>query len=253
MNSHYFIQLQKIFEVQEKIRDIHTFFDRLFPIAVVENDHFLIYDIEPNSLQYVFVKKAATPMPVPQGVRAAFQLESYDDRMACVVTGEVFDEQDGYVTIFHEFIHCQQSELCEHELKQKLEIARKAQAANDFMWEINHPFPYTSTDFVEAYQSFLATHEMPEVERIRHKLKAILNPEDYEYMVWQEWKEGFARFIENQIRNRLGLPENHRGREQPFNRVVFYEGGEHYIKVLSMHEMDLIIHLETLFDRMFAG
>ena len=133
MNSHYFIQLQKIFEVQEKIQDIHPFLDRLFPIAVVENDHFLIYDIEPNSLQYGFIKKAATPMPVPQGVRAAFQLESYDDRMACVVTGEVFDEQDGYVTIFHEFIHCQQSELCEHELKQKLEIARKAQAANDFM------------------------------------------------------------------------------------------------------------------------
>ncbi|MBE0408662.1 MAG: hypothetical protein IBX69_02895 [Anaerolineales bacterium] len=219
----------------------------------MENDHFLIYDIEPKTNQYGFIKKAATPMLVPQGVRAAFQLESYHGRMACVVTGEVFDEEDGYVTIFHEFIHCQQSELCEQELKQKLEIARKAQAANDIMWEINHPFPYTTADFVEIYQAFLATHELPEIERIRHKLNAILNPEDYEYMVWQEWKEGFARFIENQIRNRLGLPENHRGREQPFNRVVFYAGGDHYIKVLSMHEIDLIIQIETLFDRMFAG
>jgi hypothetical protein len=51
-------------------------------------------------------------------------------------------------------------------------------------------------------------------------------------MIWQEWKEGFARFIENQINGRLNLPENHGGKEKPFNRVVFYEGGAHYIKLL---------------------
>jgi hypothetical protein len=39
--------------------------------------------------------------------------------MACVVTGEVFDSLEGIVTIFHEFVHCQQFETCERELKQR--------------------------------------------------------------------------------------------------------------------------------------
>ncbi|MCS6906465.1 MAG: hypothetical protein RML93_01120 [Anaerolineales bacterium] len=75
-------QLQTVFEVQERILDIHPFLEKLFPIAIVENDHFLIYDAEPNHQRYVFVRKVATPMPIPQGVRAAFPLESYDNRMA---------------------------------------------------------------------------------------------------------------------------------------------------------------------------
>lgn len=33
-------------------------------------------------------------------------LAFWDNRIACVVTGEVFGEPDGYVFIYHEFIHC---------------------------------------------------------------------------------------------------------------------------------------------------
>jgi hypothetical protein len=253
MTPNHLNQLRKVFEVQENIQDIHPFLEKLFPIAIVENGYFLIYDTELNNRRYVFVRKVATPMPIPQGVRAAFHLESYDNRMACVVTGDVFDESDGYVTIFHEFIHCQQSERCEQELKQKLGVARRAQEVNDYMWEINHPFPYAAPEFVQLYQSFLNKHTLSEIESIRQQLRGILKRHDYEYMVWQEWKEGFARFIENQIRRRLGLPENHGGQEQPFSRVVFYEGGAHYIEKLSMREVGLTVQIEKLFDRMFAG
>ncbi|BCX03836.1 MAG: hypothetical protein KatS3mg053_1774 [Candidatus Roseilinea sp.] len=253
MTSNHSNQLQKIFIVQESIQDIHPFLESLFPIAIVEDDHFLIYDTEPNDRRYTFIRKAATPMPIPQGVRAAFQLASYDNRMACVVTGDVFDEPDGYVTIFHEFIHCQQAEICEQKLKQQLSVARQAQAVNDYMWEINHPFPYAVPEFVRPYQSFLHAHTLSEIESIREQLRGVLKQDDYEYMVWQEWKEGFARFIENRIRRRLGLPENHGGGEQPFSRVVFYEGGARYIEKLSMQEPELTVQIEKLFDRMFAG
>lgn len=246
-------ELQKVFEIQKQIQDIHPFLDRLFPIAVVENDRFLVYDVEPHGEAYRFVKETAVPMPMPRGVRAAFYLADYDNRMACVVTGDVFATLDGYVTIFHEFIHCQQAESGEPQLKQTLRVARKAQAVNDYMWEINHPFPYSAPGFVQLYQSLLNTHHLPEIETIHRQLKTLLPPDDYEYLAWQEWKEGFARFIENQIQRRLGLPENQGGKTPPFHRVAFYAGGARYIEALGKQEPELMLDVEALLMRLLQG
>ena len=256
MQSDYTDQLQKVFEVQQKIIDIHPFLEKVYPIAVVEDDQFFIYDTEPSGKQYIFIKQAAIPMPMPQGARAAFPLESYDNQIACVVTGDVFNTLEGYVTIFHEFIHCYQFENCEQKLKQTLGVASKAQAAQDHMWELNHPFPYTEIQFVKVYEAFLEKtggYYLVEVLEERKQLKNILSTNDYEYMVWQEWKEGFARFIENRICSRLSLRENHGGKEQPYNRVVFYEGGANFIKLLGMQEPKLTIDIKSLFDRMLQG
>jgi hypothetical protein len=52
---------------------------------------------------------------------------------------------------------------------------------------------------------------------------------------------------------RLGLWENHGGKEKPFNRVVFYAGGAHYIEKLSIQETEWTVQVEALFDRMLAG
>ena len=126
MKSGYCNRLQKIFYIQNKIVNIHPFLERVFPVALVEDDQFFVYDVDESGRRYVFVKRAPIPMPIPLKVRASFPLECYGGRAACVVTGDVFDSPDGYVTIFHEFVHCQQSEICEHELKQTLGIAREA-------------------------------------------------------------------------------------------------------------------------------
>ncbi len=246
-------QLQRVFEVQDGIRDLHPFLQRVFPIALVEDGRFLIYDSEPDGRRYDFVREAATPMPIPRGVRAAFPLESYGDRMACVVTDDVFAEPDGVVTIFHEFVHCQQAESCEPRLKQRLGVARRAQAAGDHMWELDHPFPYAAADFVRLYEAFLTTGTLEEAEGVRRQLRGVLEGQDHEYMVWQEWKEGFARFIENRICRRLGLPENHGGRARPFSRVAFYAGGAHYIGLLGAQDAGLIVQIERLFERMLVG
>ena len=250
MSADHLNQLQKIFELQANIQDIHPFLEKLFPIVVAEDGQFLIYDAEPHLRRYALVQKTATPMPIPQGVRAAFPLESYQSRMVCVVTGEVFDHLEGYSTIFHEFIHCQQAECCEQRLKQTLEVARQAQAAHDPMWEINHPFPYAAPGFVQLYQAFLGDPTFSDMEKIRHHLLKSLARQDYEYMLWQEWKEGFARAVENRVRRRLGLPENRGGKELPFSRVSFYAGGEHFIEILEKRDSAVWIDIEALFERM---
>jgi hypothetical protein len=57
-------------------------------------------------------------------------------------------------------------------------------------------------------QPFLEENEnrdLGEVMGGRRWLKSFLSEGDFYYMVRQEWKEGFARLIENQIRRRMGL------------------------------------------------
>ena len=65
----------------------------------------------------------------------------------------------------------------------------------------------------------------------RRSLKQHLSEIDHEYLVWVEWKEGFARFIENEIRSRYGIEANEGGKDAPYNRVTFYFGGERFITI----------------------
>jgi hypothetical protein len=222
MHTHYTDQLGKVLSIRNDIQDLHPYLEMVFPIAIVEGSNISIFDTEKSSQPYSFVKKIASPMPLPVGVRAAFPLEDYDNRMACVVTNEIFDSLEGYVTIFHEFIHCHQ---------------------------------YTAPQFVTLFDNLLlnlGNDRLGEVYEIRKRLKELLVKEDYEYMIWQEWKEGFARYIENQINRRLGLQENHRGRERPYTRVSFYEGGADFIKVLGKQDHQLTIDIEKLFYSMMV-
>jgi hypothetical protein len=255
MVEKYSESLQKIFEVQKKIVRLHPFLKKFYPIAIVEGDLFYVFDLDSSGKKYVLTKLAKPAMIIPEGVRAAFPLDFYDNKMACVVTGEVFDDLSGYAMIFHEFIHCAQTDCCEHKLKSGLSVARQAQEAGDYMWELNHPFPYADNDFVEIYAIFLEAAvegNMDAVLRCRTFLKETLNTPDYEYMVWQEWKEGFARLMENRIRMKLELEENRGKIEPPYNRVTFYEGGAQYISLLFEDDKDLEKDIELLFQKMLG-
>ena len=108
LHARYVRSLQAVLDLQHEIADIHPLPERAFPIALVEEGRFHIYDLDASGRRYEYVHRAPTPMPVPQGVCAAFPLACYGDRPACVVSVDVFDTLDGYVTIFHEFVHCQQ-------------------------------------------------------------------------------------------------------------------------------------------------
>ena len=251
MDHTYQAALQKLVELQSRFGEFHPLFQQAYPVAIVEGDQFHIYDVGADG-SYARVRVAPTPMPIPAGVRAAFDLEAYNQRIACVVTGEVFDEPGGYVTLLHEFVHCYQANTCELRLKQTLEIARQAMAAGDYMWELEYPFPYDHPDFVTAYTTLFSAVESADLAGIipsRSRLTT-LPPDALEYLHWQEWKEGFARFIENRLRQALNLPINHYGRQQPYHRISLYEGGAVWIDFLVRREPALLLDLEALFQRM---
>jgi hypothetical protein len=246
-------RLQMLFIYRNKIKTLHPVLSELHPVAIVENDTFYVFDLDETGSRYVFAMSAPTGMPVPAGLRAAFPLHFYGNRPACVVTGEVFDNPEGYVTIFHEFVHCHQWNTVEQDLRLELPLALKAAAEQDYMWEMNYPFPYDEPGFTENYPAFMEALAMNDIDsaiRYRRKLKDAISPFDYQYMVWQEWKEGFALFLENRIREYLDLERNLVGRRMPYSRTVFYAGGEALISTLSADDPGLLTDLGALFNRM---
>jgi len=78
------------------------------------------------SREYRFQKKATEPFSIPKGIKASFPLSCYDGKPSCVVTREIFNSLKGYITIFHEFIHCSQMNTCEQKLKNTLLVAQIA-------------------------------------------------------------------------------------------------------------------------------
>lgn len=253
IGSKYGASLDRIFEIQKEIRDIHPILQRVYPVAIFEDNSFYVFEPNATEKKYSLAKFETAKMAVPQKVRASMPLGFYGTKPVCVVTGDVFESPDGYVTIFHEFVHCAQWEEGELEIKQNLGVAQKAMAKQDYMWEINYPFPYESNEFSSTYSQFLealAADDRAKVLSCRKELKQILNQDDYEYMVWQEWKEGLARYLENQMKKRLGLDENRYGEEKPFHRISFYVGGSRYIGFLKNIEPGSLTGLKDLFFEM---
>ncbi len=67
-------------------------------------------------------------------------------------------------------------------------------------------------------------------------------------MVWQEWKKGYARHVENKIQRELGLKVNTFGEEPPYSRITFYVGGAAYFDFLAGQEPEALTDLQGLFD-----
>jgi len=248
-------QLNKIQDIKSQVQGIHPALEKIYPVVMGKNNHLLIYDVNQAQEAYHFIKTVPSPMPIPVGTRAAFPLESYGQRITCVVTPEIFNALDGYITILHEFVHCFQYETCEHRLKMSLDVAKRAQETGNSMWEIDYPFPYNGLDFIRPYSEFLDATQKKDVQKIqstRKQLKTYLGIHDYEYMVWQEWKEGLARWVENQVREHFGLAASTKGFNQPYSRVTFYAGGSAYIDYFASEDPRVVMEIEGLFKKMAA-
>jgi len=251
----YSTQFSRLIELHRQVSPVHQALGRLHPIAIVDEDVFLVFDLKPGEEIYSYQKQIPLPMPVPEGVRAAFPLEDYQGKMACVVTPSVFDSLEGYVCILHEFVHCYQFETCEQDLKMTLDVARHAQETGNFMWEIEHPFPYQTLEFDRSYENLLCgirEKDRSLISEAHQGLRDYLGRHDFEYMIWQEWKEGFARWVENRVKRKIGLPENIKGSEPPYSRVSFYAGGEALIQYLWAVDKTIIDDLRVLFKEMIT-
>lgn len=98
-------KLQGIFDLRTRIGTVHPFLQHLFPVDIVEHGQYQVYDLDPAQQRYQFVKAIPVDGPLPERVRASFPLAQYDNRPVCVVTGDIFAEPAGYVTIFHRRLH----------------------------------------------------------------------------------------------------------------------------------------------------
>jgi hypothetical protein len=242
--------LPGILEVQNRVRNIHPFLKSRPPIAVVEGGQFYVFDADSAAGTYRFVKRAPVEFQMPENVMASFPLACYGDRPSCVVTRKIFDSPSGPVTILHEFVHCGQAAGAEPRLKEGLPISIDAMRRKDYAWEITHPFPYADSAFVSVYGDLLKALSDKRFDAVRpavRRLKGLLAPADYEYLVWIEWKEGMARLLENRMRVRLGLPVNNYGEYLPFSRVTFYCGGAGLIDWLTGQDPAAFTDGERLF------
>jgi hypothetical protein len=249
----YDTSLQKIVKIHDKIKTLYTVLEKLQPIAIVENGNFYIFDTDENS-NYKFIKKSPVSFPIPVGIRAAMPLDSYGFKSVCVVTGDAFDNFENILLIFHEFVHCAQFQTVEMSLKEKMKIYKQAMEKMDYMWEINYSFPYTNKDFVKAYADFIDALENKDtagIKAARIMLKIILSDNEYEYMTWQEWKEGYARYVENKLQNYFSLTLNEYGKSAPFNRISFYAGGSKYIDCIISGNPKLENDLEAIYKKIF--
>jgi len=95
--------LGRLKDMQMRIRDIHPVFDISYPVVIVKEGLFYIFDISLGCTEYRFIKSVPCPYSLPAGVKAAFPMECYGDKMAAVVTEDVFDSLQGYITILHEW------------------------------------------------------------------------------------------------------------------------------------------------------
>lgn len=244
--------LERLYSLQEKIRDIHPAFEALYPVAIVDHNRFFVYVPEPDQRTYRLTAEAPDDFHMPIGVRAAMPLGFWENRIACVVTPEVFAEPGGYAIIFHEFVHCYQWETCESRLKDSLGIYKEAMERKNYMWELEYPFPYGDAGFEQDYKDFLSAlgaGDEARVLSVRKALRERLSREDWEYMTWQQWKEGTARFLENEVKARFGLTANKGGLGLPFTRVSFYAGGELLIRQLNKSDPGLAGNIEALYHR----
>jgi hypothetical protein len=244
--------LERIFAVLDKAKDIHPAFETPYPVAIVDGGRIRIYEPDAARRAYVLAAEAQDKYGVPKGVRAAMPLDVWENRIACVVTPDVFGEPGGYSVILHEFVHCYQWTTSEPRLKGVLGIFRSAMERKDYMWELQYPFPYVDPAFVRDYGDMLVALDSGDGAHAlaaRKALKARLSAGEWEYMTWQEWKEGTARYLENELKARLGLPPNTGGLKPPFARVTFYAGGERLIRLLDSLDPGLARNIEALYLR----
>jgi hypothetical protein len=252
MARHYGDSLKKIFEYQAKVADLHPALKSVYPVAIVESGEFFIFEPDPAAQVYRPVKSFPDTFNVSKGIRAAMPLAGWNNRMACVVSGEAFDTPKGFVLVLHEFVHCYEWDTCEQRLKEKLIIFQESMKNKDYMWELQFPFPYADQTWAPVYADWLSALERDDdqaAKGLRAKLRTLLSPRNWEYMTWQEWKEGLARCLENRIDGRLRLPANLNGCQAPFDRVTFYCGGQRLINRLWRTDPKLVDDIEALYGR----
>lgn len=229
---------------KEKALGVSRLFSETYLVGVGEGARLFVFEQKLQSYRYRAV--VTLPIVIPRGTRAAFPIEALGD-MCCIITPECLDDPPSYIAVLHEMVHCFQGRHFEDALKRKLTIHRKAVETQNWMWEIQHPFPYGDSEYRMMLKG-LDSRELAEIVDRLASLQSRLEREDFEYMVWQIWKEGFARYIENGIRRLNGVAENIEGSdwESP-NRTSLYHLGDVFWRRVAERRPELVTQIDRAF------
>jgi hypothetical protein len=258
MNDNVFIEgqiafMDDILKMHEMVKNIHVSLKKLYPITVINNGCFFVFDISETGDKYEFKLKSETPMSISGDILASFSLDFYGMKPSAIISKNILENRNNYVFIFHEFVHCFQSENGEIEIRKKLSIEKQEMGKNNYSWEINFPFPFNNEYFVNKtieLSDFFENNDYENVLNYYNDMKIYLQETEFEYMVWQGWKEGFARYIENLVRKELGMSLNTNMLRPPFNRVHFYAIGDKYIEMLIKDDEELKNDIVRLYHKM---
>ncbi|OPG98766.1 hypothetical protein B2I21_10580 [Chryseobacterium mucoviscidosis] len=243
-------QINELQELQKDLVSIHPLFREHYPVVVAYETLLYIYDYSSKTKQYEWVKTVPDDLNIPDECLAAFPVHHMDERICAVVTDAAFQNFEEKVFLFHEFVHCYVYEQY-RDIGDRLEIKRRMEQIKRVTWELDYEFPYDNeivTERITSLLSALKSKDLLQVKAARLALFSSLSEEQGEYFNWLEWNEGYARYMENRIRVKLGLDINHLGDSAPFNRLVFYECGSEYINLLVNEQPDLLTDLEQLFE-----
>ena len=245
-------KLSKIVQMHSSIVNIDNSLNKLYPITIVENNTFYVFDYEKPNNKYKYIMEQSLPnISIPSDIMACFPLDFYDMKASAVISTSALDNIVGNTLIFHEFVHCYQYENYENDIKNTLQLHMQNMKIDNYMWEINYAFPYDDIYFinkVEELNTHYMTNDTKNIKLFYKAMKDYLKQEDYEYMIWQEWKEGYARYVENKIRTHYNLDISKNEIVEPFDRVPFYELGSRHIDLiintLNISQLDM----KKLFD-----
>jgi hypothetical protein len=234
-------KLTEINRVWDLTRDMHPAWSQLQPVCVISGQRYCLFHPQEDG-SWRPVRTGRLEMAVPVGIRAAFPLPFADGEMACVIDSTGLDSPREIAVVFHEFVHCFQFNTCEMTIKNQMEIGREGAASGNGMWELNYPFPYADSLVTRDYLSMIDAAERGdtlETRRLRGRIHDRVSARDWEYLTWQEFKEGSARWLENRLRAKLNLEPARSMRTPPMNRVTLYEGGDRLIRLLTASRPDL--------------
>ncbi|MCT4685926.1 hypothetical protein [Vallitalea sp.] len=243
--------LDNVSRIQLEMQAIHPLYKRNYPLIIVKDDEGYIYDKKDHE-SYCFIKKFRFSIHVLDDIAACFCLNDYYNKFCCFIGYELLDKEIFPILCLHEMVHCYQGVEAEEELKKKLMIYDE----NSPMWEVDYPFNYGDKNFVKLFDEYLYSLSNEDISQVIEKRKTLLdnlNDDDREFIIWQEWKEGLARFLENRAREHIGIKNNIKGAKKPYSRISFYRSGDLIISYICKHKPQLTKDIRRLFEVLYKN
>jgi hypothetical protein len=141
--------MDNIIKMHDKVKNIHVSLEKLYPITVINDGYFYIYDKNENGDKYVFMRKVETSIVAASDILTAFNLGFYDMKPSVVISKNMLGDPGNNILVLHEFVHCYQLENGAIAIRNGLLIQKQEISKNNYNWEVDFPFPYNNQYFID--------------------------------------------------------------------------------------------------------